>query len=81
MGEGTQKNWVLEGSGKGNIGGTERGESTVPRRPVHMGPQTIYGFDCKKLSRSVRILKSKVPCGGHYELLRCIVAMPWCSRK
>jgi hypothetical protein len=69
MGEGTQKNWVLEGSGKGNIGGTERGESAVPRRPVYMGPQTIYGFDGKKLSRSVRILKSKVPCGGHYELL------------
>jgi hypothetical protein len=38
---------VLEGSGKGNIGGTERGESAVPRRPVHMGPQTIYGFDSK----------------------------------
>jgi hypothetical protein len=47
MGEGTQKNWVLEGSGKGNLGGTERGKSAVPRRPVHMGPQTIYGFDSK----------------------------------
>jgi hypothetical protein len=69
MGEGTQKNWVLEGFGKGNIGGTERGESTVPRGLVHRGLQTIYGFDGKKLSRSVRILKSKVHCGGHFELL------------
>jgi hypothetical protein len=49
MGEAIQRNWVFKGeeSGKGNIGGTERGESTVPRRPIHMGLQTIYGFDSK----------------------------------
>jgi hypothetical protein len=49
IGEEIQRNWVFEqeGSGKGNIGGTERDESTVPRRPAHMGPQTIYGFDGK----------------------------------
>jgi hypothetical protein len=47
MGEGIQRNWVFEGEGsrKDNIGGTERGE--IPRRPAHMGPQTIYGFNSK----------------------------------
>jgi hypothetical protein len=49
MGEGIQRSWVFEreGSGKGNIGGKEKDKSTVPKRPAHMGPQTIYGFDGK----------------------------------
>jgi hypothetical protein len=49
MGERIQRNWVFEqeGSRKDNIGGTEKGERAVPRRPAHMGPQTIYGFNGK----------------------------------
>jgi hypothetical protein len=49
MGEETQMDWVSEqeGSGKGNIGGKERDETAAPKRPVHMGLQTICGFGDK----------------------------------